>query len=121
MRMVQQELDDVVGLNDNVEESHMPKLHYLDAVIKETFRLHPPVPLLIPRQPSQSSILGGYTIPKGSRIILNVWSNYKDPQVWGESIGRRLCPGLPLAERMVMYLLASFLHSFEADAGGEKP
>ncbi|KAL0312785.1 UNVERIFIED_CONTAM: Labd-13Z-ene-9,15,16-triol synthase, chloroplastic [Sesamum radiatum] len=141
MRTVQQELDDVVGLNDTVEESHMPKLHYLDAVIKETFRLHPPLPLLIPRLPSRSSVLGGYTIPKGSRVILNVWSNYKDPLVWenpsefkperflnntnkwdymGNNFhylpfgsGRRLCPGLPLAERMVMYLLASFLHSFE--------
>ncbi|KAL0324423.1 UNVERIFIED_CONTAM: Flavonoid 3'-monooxygenase [Sesamum calycinum] len=118
MRMVQQELDDVVGLNDNVEESHMPKLHYLDAVIKETFRLHPPAPLLIPRQPSQSSILGGYTIPKGSRIILNVWSNYKDPQVWeNPSIFKpereTIVSRSSLAERMVMYLLASFLHSFE--------
>ncbi|KAL2238086.1 cytochrome P450 93A3-like [Sesamum indicum] len=141
MRTVQQELDDVVGLNDIVEESHMPKLHYLNAVIKETFRLHPPAPLLLPRRPSQSTVLGGYTIPKGSRVILNVWSNYKDPQVWENPLefkperflndtykwdymgnnfhylpfgsGRRLCPGLPLAERMVMYLLASFLHSFD--------
>ncbi|KAI3453589.1 hypothetical protein Pfo_010252 [Paulownia fortunei] len=141
MEKVQQELTDVVGVNNIVEESYISKLHYLDAVVKETLRLHPPLPLLVPRFPSQSCIIGGFTIPKESRVFLNMWSIQMDPQVWenpsefqpdrflngtgnfdymGNSFqylpfgsGRRVCPGLPLAERMVMYLLATLLHSFE--------
>ncbi|PIN04379.1 Cytochrome P450 CYP2 subfamily [Handroanthus impetiginosus] len=141
MEKVQQELTGVVGVNNIVEESHISKLHYLDAVVKETFRLHPPLPLLIPRSPSQSCTVGGYTIPKGSRVFLNMWSISMDPQLWENPLefhpnrflndtrnfdymgnnfqylpfgsGRRMCPGLPLGEKMVMYLLATLIHSFE--------
>ncbi|KAK4422788.1 cytochrome [Sesamum alatum] len=141
MKKVQQELTDVVGEDNIVEESHITKLHYLDAVVKETLRRHPPVPLLIPRFPSQSCTIGGYMVPKHSQVFLNVWSVCMDPHVWenpsefqpdrflkdngnidyyGNNFqylpfgsGRRVCPGLPLAERMVMYLLATLLHSFE--------
>ncbi|KAG5540252.1 hypothetical protein RHGRI_020471 [Rhododendron griersonianum] len=140
MKKVQEELSDVVGLDNVVEESHMPKLHYLDAVLKETFRLHPVLPLLVPKRPNQSSIVGGYTIPKDTRVFLNVWAIHRDPEAWDDPSefkperflsdasewdyngnnfqflpfrsGRRICAGLPLAEKMVMYALALVLHSF---------
>ncbi|PON92921.1 Cytochrome P450, E-class, group I [Trema orientale] len=64
MRKVQEELTQVVGLTNMVEESHLSELTYLNAVVKETFRLHPPLPFLIPRCPSQSTTVGGYYIPK---------------------------------------------------------
>ena len=79
---IQSELKQVVGLNNHVEESHLSKLTYLNAVFKETLRLHPPGPFLLPRFPSQSSIVGGYTIPKGSTIFLNLWSIQRDPSIW---------------------------------------
>ncbi|XP_006367887.1 cytochrome P450 71A1-like [Solanum tuberosum] len=63
MSKVQQELKHVVGMNNIVEESHLPNLHYLDAVLKETLRLHPALPLLLPKRPSQCAIVGGYKIP----------------------------------------------------------
>ncbi|KAF8412392.1 hypothetical protein HHK36_000356 [Tetracentron sinense] len=85
MKKAQEELDDVVGVNNIVEESHLLKLHYLDVVVKETLRLHPAAPLLIPHCPSLSCMVGGYTIPKG----------------------------ISLAESMKMYILASLLHSFQ--------
>ncbi|KAL2472448.1 Cytochrome [Abeliophyllum distichum] len=143
MKRVQQELTNVVGTNKVVEEFHLSKLQYLDAVVKETFRLHPPLPLLVPRISSQSCMLGGYTIPKGTRVFLNIWSVSRDAQVWENPTefkperflnidngklwdylgndfeyipfgsGRRICPGLHLAEKMVMYVLASLLHSFD--------
>ncbi|XP_062005373.1 labd-13Z-ene-9,15,16-triol synthase, chloroplastic-like [Rosa rugosa] len=141
MIRVQEELTQIVGLNNLVEEFHLPKLHHLDAVIKETFRLHPPVPLLVPRRSSQPTIIGGYYIPKGSSVFLNAWSIHRDPSVWDDPLefrpqrflnpsnsfdyqgnkfqflpfgsGRRICAGIPLAERMVFYALASFLHSFD--------
>ncbi|KAL1547503.1 labd-13Z-ene-9,15,16-triol synthase, chloroplastic-like [Salvia divinorum] len=141
MEKAQKELSEVVGMDKIVEESHLPKLNFLNAVIKETLRLHPPVPLLVPRVPFQTTTVGGYTIPKGTKILLHVWAIQRDPSIWdnpGEfkperfllgsrsldfkgnnfefipfGSGRRMCPGLPLAERMVAYFLASFLHSFD--------
>ncbi|KAL0326520.1 UNVERIFIED_CONTAM: Flavonoid 3'-monooxygenase [Sesamum angustifolium] len=134
------ELNEVVGLNNIVEEFHIPNLVYLDAVIKETLRRHPIGPLL-PRIPSQSCIVGGYSIPKDSTVIVNIWSTQRDPLAWdnpsefmperflGNSgkwnfsgndfnyipfgSGRRICAGVPLAERMLRYVLASLLHSFD--------
>ncbi|XP_012856958.1 PREDICTED: cytochrome P450 76C1-like [Erythranthe guttata] len=142
MQKVQQEVTNVVGANNVVEESHASKLHYLEAVVKETFRLHPPLPLLVPRYPSESCTIGEHTIPKGSRVFLNMWSIHMDPHVWenplqfrperflnhnsekfdfiGNNVeylpfgsGRRVCPGIPLAEKMVMYLLATLVHTYE--------
>ncbi|XP_015084943.1 ferruginol synthase-like [Solanum pennellii] len=141
MSEVQQELKHVVGMNNIVEESHLPELHYLDAVIKETLRLHPALPLLVPKRPSQSAIVGGYTIPQGTKVFLNVYAIHRDPHVWESPLefqperflnrstnldyagnnmkylpfgsGRRICAGLPLAEKMVMCMLASLLHSFD--------
>ncbi|KAL2235918.1 cytochrome P450 76C2-like [Sesamum indicum] len=141
MKKVQEELTDVIGENNAAEEFHITKLHYLDAVVKETFRLHPPLPLLIPRFPSQSCVVGGYMIPKHSQVFLNMWAISMDPQIWenpsefrpdrflkkngnfdymGSNVqylpfgsGRRVCPALPLGEKMVMYLLATLLHTFE--------
>ena len=82
MKKVNEELEEVVGLDSLVEESHLPKLHYLDAVIKETFRLHPPLPFLVPRSPSQSSTIGEYYVPKGTQVLLNVWVIHRDPKLW---------------------------------------
>ncbi|KAK9006198.1 hypothetical protein V6N11_035243 [Hibiscus sabdariffa] len=141
MEKVMKELCDVVGLNNTVEEFHLPSLSYLNAVIKESFRMHPPLPLLFPRCCGQSLTLGGYTIPKGSRVFLNMWSINMDPNIWDNpskfqperflndtdkfdfrgndfrylpfGAGRRMCPGLSLGEKMLALLLASLLHSFE--------
>ncbi|KAI3691676.1 hypothetical protein L6452_31478 [Arctium lappa] len=135
---IQQELTHVFGTKI-VEECHLSKLTYLDAVIKETFRIHPPLPLLIPRSPDESCTVGGYTIPKGTIVFINVWAIHRDPKNWSDplefkperflkgkwdyngnnlkflpfGVGRRICPGIPLGEKMLVYILASLLHSFE--------
>ncbi|KAG7967572.1 hypothetical protein I3843_08G105700 [Carya illinoinensis] len=142
MRKVQEELTEIVGMDNLVEESHLPKLHYLDAIIKETLRLHPPIPFLIPRTPSESSIIGGYHVPKGSRIFVNVWAIQRNPKYWDNPLefkperflndgygrfdysgnnfkyfpfgsGRRICAGITLGDKTLKYFLASILHSFE--------
>nr|XP_043612923.1 cytochrome P450 76C1-like [Erigeron canadensis] len=139
MIKVQEELAKIVGTNNIVEESHLSQLEYLDATIKETFRLHPVVPFLLPRSPSQDCTVGGYTIPKGCTVFLNVWSIHRDPRYWDKPLdfnperfltskcdfngnnlkffpfgsGRRICAGIPLAEKMQMFILASLLHSFD--------
>ncbi|XP_077215688.1 flavonoid 3'-monooxygenase CYP75B3-like [Tasmannia lanceolata] len=83
IRKVQDELEQVVGKNNVVEESHLPDLHYLDAVLKETHRLHPAIPFLVPRSPSETCVVGGYTVPKGSKIFINAWAIQRDPKTVG--------------------------------------
>ncbi|KAJ4974560.1 hypothetical protein NE237_007734 [Protea cynaroides] len=141
MRKAQEELDKVVGMSNKVEESHISMLPYLNAVVKETLRLHPVIPLLVPHCPSQSCTIGQFTIPKGTNVFLNIWKIHRDPDAWEDpseflperflrdnngydykgnnfnylpfGSGRRICAGISLAERMSMYMLATLLHSFE--------
>lgn len=139
MRKVQEELENVVGLERRVEESDLPRLEYLKAVVKETLRLHPPGPLLIPHESFQDCTVGGFYIPRKSRLIVNVWALTRDPKSWenadvfkperfiGSPIdskgqhfemipfgsGRRGCPGQTLALTVVEYALASLLHCFD--------
>ncbi|XP_076928817.1 geraniol 8-hydroxylase-like [Bidens hawaiensis] len=143
IKKVQDELAEIVGFDNIVEESHLPKLKYLDAVFKETFRLHPPLPFLLPRAPNQTCVVDGFSVPKGSTIFLNVWAIQRDPKYWDNpsefiperflnnerlekwdysgtnpkffpfGSGRRRCPGIPLGEKMMMHILASLMHSFE--------
>ncbi|XP_010264178.1 PREDICTED: flavonoid 3'-monooxygenase-like [Nelumbo nucifera] len=141
LRKVQVELEEVVGMNNVVEESHLPKLQYLNAVIKETLRLHTTLPLILPRRAAQTCIIGGYTIPEGARVFVNLWAIHRDPTNWDNpsqfqperflnetnnwdfngndfryfpfGSGKRICVGVPMARRMVPYILASLLHSFD--------
>ncbi|EOA21973.1 hypothetical protein CARUB_v10002478mg [Capsella rubella] len=140
MKRAQQELDDVVGKDNIVEESHITRLPYIVAIMKETLRLYPTIPLLVPHRPTETAIVGGYTIPKNTKIFINAWSIQRDPHVWGNPTkfcperfldnnscdftrtdyrffpfgsGRRICAGIALAERMVLYTLATLLHSFD--------
>ncbi|KAF5206502.1 Cytochrome p450 [Thalictrum thalictroides] len=140
MKKAQDELDQVVGLDNILEESHLPKLPYINAIVKETLRLHPAAPLLVPRRPSESCVIGGFLVPKGTKILINAWAIQRDPEYWDNPLefrperymdstndcdyrgtnfsfipfgsGRRVCVGVPLAEKMIPYLLAKLLHSF---------
>ncbi|XP_027334960.1 geraniol 8-hydroxylase-like [Abrus precatorius] len=139
MKRVQEELEAVVGRDSMVEESHINKLPYLQAVMKETLRLHPALPLLVPHCPSETTTVGGYTIPKGSRVFVNVWAIHGDPSIWEKPLefdptrfldakwdysgndfnyfpfgsGRRICAGIAMAERTVLYFLATLVHLFD--------
>ncbi|KAF8032876.1 hypothetical protein BT93_D1685 [Corymbia citriodora subsp. variegata] len=136
---IQRELEAVVGKDNIVEESHIRRLPYLHAVMKETLRLHPATLLLIPHCPSANCTVGGYMVPKGSRVFINVWAIHRDPSIWSNSLefhperflhskcdyggndfnympfgaGRRICVGIAMAERMVLYSLATLFHSFD--------
>lgn len=139
MRKAQDELDRVVGEDDIVEESHIHKLPYLHAIMKESLRLHPVLPLLIPHCPSETCTIGGFSVPKGARVFINVWAVHRDPSIWENPMefkperflnskfdysgndfnyfpfgsGRRICAGIAMAERMFLYFLATLLHSFD--------
>ncbi|KAH6835146.1 hypothetical protein C2S53_003631 [Perilla frutescens var. hirtella] len=139
MKKLQQELESVVGLESMVEESHLDKLEYLNCVVKETLRLHPPAPLLIPHESMEDCEVEGFHIPKKSRIMVNVWAIARDPNVWpnpesftperfiGSDIdlrgqhfelipfgsGRRGCPGLQLGLTLVKLVVAQLVHCFD--------
>ncbi|KAH6818092.1 cytochrome P450 [Perilla frutescens var. frutescens] len=142
MLKAQREVDDVVGKNRVVEESHTNKLPYLNAVMKEVLRLHPVLPLMVPHCPSKPCVVGGYSVPEGARTFVNVWAIHRDPSNWtnpnefnperflnGEGdcgndftylpfgSGRRSCAGMAMGERIVMYSLASLVHSFRWELG----
>jgi cytochrome P450 len=147
IRRVQEELNNVMGTKQQVDESDISKLPYLQAVVKETLRLHPPVPL--PPYEAESAVeIQGYTIPKGAKVLINIWAINRCPNAWVEpdkfvperflgtetnfmgrdfhlipfGAGRRICLGLPLAYRMVHLMLGSLLHRFRwtLPAGLEK-
>ncbi|KAH6786299.1 hypothetical protein C2S52_005851 [Perilla frutescens var. hirtella] len=127
-----------------VEESLVHKLEYLKAVVKETLRLHPPVPLLLPRKCVQTCEINGYQIPTETKIIVNAWAINRDPKYWenpdcfqperflGSSVdykgnnfeyipfgaGRRMCPGIAFGIANVELPIAMFLYHFDWKLGG---
>lgn len=139
MEMVKEELDRVVGRERKVEESDVPNLKYLEAVVKETFRLHPPVPMLVPRESTQACTVAGYVVPAGTRLFVNVYAIGRDARVWEEPLrfqperffgqqvdlygqypelmpfgtGRRICPAVDVGLLHVCMFVASLIHAFD--------
>ncbi|KAL8122470.1 cytochrome P450 93A3-like [Apium graveolens] len=85
MERARLEIDTVVGKSRLVEESDLVNLPYLQAIVKETLRLHPSGPL-IPRQASEGFTIGNYYIPAGTRIFVNVWALGRDPSYWENAL-----------------------------------
>ncbi|CAL5031427.1 unnamed protein product [Urochloa decumbens] len=84
----QHEVRSIVGDRDIVLESDLPGLHYLKLVIRESLRLHPPAPLLVPRETTEPCMVGGYEIPAGTRVIVNAKAIGTDPDAWGPDAAR---------------------------------
>ncbi|KAH7512084.1 hypothetical protein FEM48_Zijuj12G0053000 [Ziziphus jujuba var. spinosa] len=78
------ELTQAVGQNRKVEERDIQYLPYLQAVIKETLRLHPPLPFLIPRKAMRDTNFMGYFIPNNTQVLVNAWAIGRDQDVWVE-------------------------------------
>ncbi|OMO70116.1 Cytochrome P450 [Corchorus olitorius] len=81
MKKAQNEIDSVVGRNRILEESDVENLPYLKAIVKETLRLHPGGPLVV-RESTEDCTIGGYDIPGGTTLFVNVWALGKDPKQW---------------------------------------
>lgn len=137
-KRVQQELADVVGLDRRVEESDFEKLTFLKCALKETLRLHPPIPLLL-HETAEETTVGGYFIPKKARVMINAWAIGRDKNCWEEpetfkparflepgvpdfkgsnfefipfGSGRRSCPGMQLGLYALESAVAHLLHCF---------
>ncbi|XP_050898086.1 licodione synthase [Lathyrus oleraceus] len=142
LRQAREEIESIVGKNRLVEESDVPNLPYLQAIVKETFRLHPPV-AMVTRNCVTECKVENYVIPQNSLLFVNIWSMGRNPEIWknplefrperflkngeGDSVdvrgqhfqllpfgsGRRMCPGVSLAMQEIPALLGSIIQCFD--------
>ncbi|XP_028791829.1 cytochrome P450 71A1-like [Neltuma alba] len=139
MKKAQQEVRRVMGNKSKVEENDVKQMKYLEWVLKETLRLHPPVALSVPRETTSGVTLGGYYIPPKTTVFLNAWGIQRDPEFWKRpdefeperfennqiefkgqdfefvpfGIGRRGCPGISFGLASLGYVLANLLYWFD--------
>uniref|UniRef100_A0A8C3XRI8 Steroid 17-alpha-hydroxylase/17,20 lyase n=1 Tax=Chelydra serpentina TaxID=8475 RepID=A0A8C3XRI8_CHESE len=81
-RKVQEELDQKIGFERHPQLSDRQQLPYLEATISEVLRIRPVSPLLLPHVALTDASIGEYTIPKGARVIVNLWSLHHDEKEW---------------------------------------
>ncbi|XP_056167901.1 xanthotoxin 5-hydroxylase CYP82C4-like [Syzygium oleosum] len=112
-------------------------------------RLYPAGPLSLPHKSVEDGTIGGYHVPVGTRLLLNISKLHRDPRVWltplefrperfltmhkdldvrGQNFeylpfgsGRRMCPGMSLALQVLHIALATLLHSFEIKTALDGP
>ncbi|KAK2998264.1 hypothetical protein RJ639_022714 [Escallonia herrerae] len=82
MKKAQEEVRQLIGKGVNVGEDDLEKLPYLKAVVKETTRLHPAGPLLVPRETTHSCVINGYKIQPKTLVFVNSWAIVRDPEAW---------------------------------------
>nr|BBA68553.1 flavone synthase [Nemophila menziesii] len=85
LKKAQEEINKVVGSNRLVEETDAPNLPYMHAIVKETFRLHPPIPIVIRRSVEECTV-DGYHIPTDVLLLTNVWSIGRNPNIWSSPL-----------------------------------
>ncbi|KAL7002362.1 hypothetical protein U1Q18_003517 [Sarracenia purpurea var. burkii] len=143
LHKIQDELDSVVGPNRMVSEHDLPHLNYLRCVVRETFRMHPAGPFLIPHESTRATKINGYHIPAKTRVFINTHGLGRNAAVWEDvdefrperhlpsdgsrveishgvdfkilpfSAGKRKCPGAPLGVVLVLMALARLFHCFD--------
>ncbi|KAG0488593.1 hypothetical protein HPP92_007404 [Vanilla planifolia] len=151
LERVQAELEQVVGFDRMVHESDLNNLPYLKCVVKETLRLHPPIPLLL-HETAEECTVAGYTIPAHSRVMINAWAIGRHKSSWKDAdtflparfatggheagidfrgnffefipfgSGRRSCPGMQLGLYTLELAVAHLAHCFNWELpDGMKP
>ncbi|KAI2824969.1 hypothetical protein CBS115989_390 [Aspergillus niger] len=135
-RKAQQELDTVIGTDRLPQYADREQLPYINALVKETFRWHPVVPMSLTHTSTADDVCEGYFIPKGSSVLANIWAFTHDPAAYHDPMtfkperflspkperdphflvfgfGRRVCPGRTLADVNVYLTVAQALAVFE--------
>ncbi|KAF8012345.1 hypothetical protein BT93_I0478 [Corymbia citriodora subsp. variegata] len=137
LEKAQAEIDSIIGHGRLMEESDVSKLPYLQCIIFETLRLSTTVPLLLPHESSADCTIGEYLVPHGTILLVNAWAIHRDPKLWEDpttfkperfegsngkehqklvlpfGLGRRACPGAPLAQRVMGLTLGLLLQCFD--------
>uniref|UniRef100_A0A7N0TIZ4 Cytochrome P450 n=1 Tax=Kalanchoe fedtschenkoi TaxID=63787 RepID=A0A7N0TIZ4_KALFE len=144
LKKAQSELDSIIGPGRLVDESDLPKLKYLRAIINETLRMYPAAPLLVPHYSSSDCTVQGFHVPRGTLVFANAWALHRDPEVWDEPLsfrperfenveecsyayklipfgtGRRSCPGASMGNKVVGLALAALIQCFDWERIGEE-
>ncbi|XP_065874460.1 cytochrome P450 736A117-like [Euphorbia lathyris] len=139
MKQLQNEVRKTAENKSEITADDIDKMPYLKAVIKETLRLHPPLPLLVPRVSTQDVNINGYDIARGTQVIINAWAIGRDPAFWERAeefwpdrflnskidikghdfqllpfgAGRRACPGIQFAISIEELALANIVYKFD--------
>ncbi|XP_037469684.1 premnaspirodiene oxygenase-like [Triticum dicoccoides] len=139
MRKAQEEVRRALDGRDRVTEESLASLRYLDLVIKEVLRLHPPATMLLPRECRAPCRVLGFDVPVGAMVLVNAWAIGRDPAHWDEpeefsperfegggvdfkgtdfeyipfGAGRRMCPGMAFGLANMELALASLLYHFD--------
>ncbi|CAL4889573.1 unnamed protein product [Urochloa decumbens] len=145
MQKAQAEIREKLQGKPMLTEDDLVNLKYIKLIIKETLRLHPVVPLLLPRECRESCKVMGYNVPKGTTVFVNVWAINRDPKYWDDATafkperfkagtvdfkgtnfeytpfgaGRRMCPGMAFAQASMELVLASLLYHFDWELPGD--
>ncbi|KAJ6679036.1 CYTOCHROME P450 81E8 [Salix purpurea] len=144
LEKAQIEIDEHVGHDRLMDEADLAHLPYLRSILNETLRMYPPAPMLVPHESSEECLVGGFRIPRGTMLSVNMWAIQNDPKLWPDprkfrperfdnpegardgfklmpfGYGRRSCPGEGLALRVVGLALGSLIQCFEWQVGGGK-
>nr|CAB3445875.1 unnamed protein product [Digitaria exilis] len=148
MKKAQAELRGTLNGKPKVTEDDLAQMKYMKLIIKETLRLHPAAPLLLPREARESCKVLGYDVPKGTTVLVNAWAIGRDPRYWDDpedfkperfecgtidfkgldfefipfGAGRRICPGMVFAQSNIELALAALLYHFDWElTDGLKP
>ena len=139
MKELQKEITNIAQGRSMITEDDTRKMNYLKAVLKETLRLHPPAPLLIPRESTQYVKLLGYDIEKGTQVMVNAWAIARDLSIWEDpekfkperflessidykglhfeflpfGAGRRGCPGIQFSIAINELVLANVVYKYD--------
>ncbi|MBA0695180.1 hypothetical protein Goari_005412 [Gossypium aridum] len=137
------EIVECVGKNGDIKEEDVEKMAYLESVVKETFRRHPPSHFLLSHAAIKDTELGGYTIPEGVHVeFYTAWIT-EDPDIWSDpgefrpdrflrgdgvgvdvtgtrsvkmlpfGAGRRICPAWNLGVLHIKLSLAKMVQAFK--------
>ncbi|XP_050237980.1 cytochrome P450 82A3-like [Mercurialis annua] len=149
LKKAQQEIYIHIGKEMHVRESDLNNLIYLKAIVKETLRLYPAGPLSVPHESMEDCTIAGYCIPRGTRLLTNIWKIHRDPNIWSDpseyrperfltshkdfdvrgqnfeflpfGSGRRMCPGISFALQILHLTLATLLHGFDFSVPTSEP
>ena len=139
MKKAQEEVREVFSKKGSIDETGVIEMKYLNSVVKETMRLHPSLPLLLPRESRKKCEINGYEIPAKTRILVNAWAIGRDPRYWTDpesfiperfldsfvdfkgnnfeyipfGAGRRICAGMSFGVINVEFPLALLLYHFD--------